>query len=91
MTNQLPLYQCHKQVRALQIDEISEIGDHPNKTYQLGFVNKSFSNKIFDGDHKLFSRYTPEVGDYYVVYDDGYESFSPRKAFEDGYTLIESA
>lgn len=25
---------------------------------------------------------------YYVVYDDGYASWSPSKAFEDGYTLI---
>jgi len=27
-------------------------------------------------------------GDYYVVYEDGYKSISPAKAFEEGYTLI---
>lgn len=25
---------------------------------------------------------------YRVIYEDGYESWSPKKAFEDGYTLI---
>ena len=27
---------------------------------------------------------------YYVVYEDGYESWSPTKAFEDGHTRCES-
>ena len=34
------------------------------------------------------SRYMPKPGDYFVVYDDGYESYSPAKAFEEGYTRI---
>ena len=28
-------------------------------------------------------------GGYYVRYPDGYESWSPAEAFEDGYTLVE--
>ena len=31
---------------------------------------------------------TPRVGGYYVVYADGYKSFSPATAFEEGYTKI---
>jgi hypothetical protein len=31
-------------------------------------------------------KHNPKVGGYYVVYKDGYESFSPADAFEDGYT-----
>lgn len=34
-------------------------------------------------------RHLPVVGGYVVRYEDGYTSFSPAKAFEDGYTLIE--
>ena len=34
-----------------------------------------------------FNKHAPQVGGYYVVYDDGYKSFSPAKAFEEGYTL----
>ena len=30
----------------------------------------------------------PVIGDYFVRYADGYESWSPRKAFEEGYGLI---
>ena len=37
---------------------------------------------------EFISKHKPEVGGYFVVYNDGYESFSPAKAFEEGYTLI---
>jgi hypothetical protein len=30
----------------------------------------------------------PLPGDYLVIYEDGYRSISPAKAFEDGYTRI---
>jgi hypothetical protein len=29
------------------------------------------------------------LGDYAVIYEDGYKSVSPKAAFEDGYTLVE--
>lgn len=34
---------------------------------------------------QMFARYVPVAGDYYVVYEDGYASISPRQAFEQGY------
>ena len=34
---------------------------------------------------------TPHVGGYYVLYEDGYESFSPAKAFEEGYTRFDGS
>lgn len=36
----------------------------------------------------MWSRYKPVAGDYYVQYADGYKSFSPRKAFLEGYTKV---
>jgi hypothetical protein len=33
-------------------------------------------------------KHSPQVGGYYVVYKDGYKSFSPADAFEEGYTRI---
>ena len=33
-------------------------------------------------------RHKPKAGGYYVVYDDGYKSYSPAKAFEEGYVRI---
>jgi len=39
-------------------------------------------------DSNYLRKHDPQVGGYYVVYDDGYKSFSPAKAFEEGYTRI---
>lgn len=33
-------------------------------------------------------KHNPNVGGYYVRYEDGYESFSPAAAFEAGYSLL---
>lgn len=33
-------------------------------------------------------KHNAEAGGYYVVYKDGYKSYSPAKAFEEGYELI---
>jgi len=36
-----------------------------------------------------FARGRPSDGDYLVRYEDGYLSWSPKKAFENGYTKVE--
>ena len=36
-------------------------------------------------------KHDPAAGGYFVEYDDGYESFSPAKAFNEGYTLVEDS
>lgn len=72
---QMPKWKCHKVVQALQIQSVD--GD------AIGF-GEAWPKVI--ADKKMFSRFQPQPGDYYVVYEDGYASFSPKKAFEDGYT-----
>jgi hypothetical protein len=42
----------------------------------------------FQVSDEYIAKHKPEVGGYFVVYDDGYKSFSPAKAFEEGYTRI---
>ncbi len=37
---------------------------------------------------EYFRKHNPTAGGYYVVYEDGYKSFSPAKAFEEGYTRL---
>jgi hypothetical protein len=39
-------------------------------------------------DGEYMAKHKPQPGGYYVVYSDGYKSFSPAKAFEEGYTRI---
>lgn len=49
--------------------------------------NKEYLN--FDvPDYRTKCKATESDLGYYVVYDDGYKSWSPAKAFEEGYTKI---
>lgn len=77
-------YQCHKQVCALKIGDIIKV--HADGTATLEICDPGFPFVVVGKD--VISRYMPLPGDYYVVYDDGYQSISPAKAFEEGYTRI---
>ena len=88
--NEMPKYRCHKEVWALKIKSIRpsdpEIA-YPDGSYVLAPEDSRY------GDVKVLpafiNKHSPEPGGYYVVYADGYASYSPAKAFEEGYTLIE--
>jgi hypothetical protein len=84
MTKEMPLYTCHKRVRALEIKEVHHFRiDVANGAAVRTIV---FEDRSLDLPADMFTRYIPVSGDFYVVYEDGYESFSPRNAFLDGYT-----
>jgi hypothetical protein len=76
---EMPRYRSHKQVWALEIHTV--VGRY------LTFRDAGYAGIMCP--EPMFSRYTPVPGDFYVVYDDGYKSFSPRKAFVEGYTKID--
>jgi hypothetical protein len=83
MLEKMPRYQSHKEVRALKIASVS--------TASLGKVKLTFADTYFaahEVDANMVERYMPSEGDYFVVYADGYQSISPVKAFEEGYTKI---
>lgn len=42
----------------------------------------------FEVSIEYYKKHLPKAGGYWVLYQDGYESFSPAEAFEGGYTLI---
>ena len=42
----------------------------------------------FDVDQDYMTRHNPQIGGYFVVYQDGYKSYSPQKPFEEGYARI---
>lgn len=81
----LPQYRCHKVVSALQVKMIV-----PNpRGFELHFTDESFAPRQVD---TLFMRkHEVMPGCYMVMYDDGYTSISPQKAFEEGYTLLTGA
>lgn len=131
MNKGLPLYNCHKQVRAAKIKAISlgevacayeykggavcgygpdepmhngtssavvpVLGRHDYKPERPSKEGEEFVGAILVPEderlgeiivnHAYVRKHNPQVGGYYVVYADGYESFSPAQAFEEGYTL----
>ena len=87
---EMPRYKCHKQVWALKIASITWDGEGEDREYDGSWMitpaDKGYAP--FRVDAEYMRRHRPSAGGYYVVYDDGYKSFSPAKAFEEGYTLI---
>lgn len=79
----LPRWKCHKEVYADKIESVVVMAAHHMEEYAL----------ILEGggrvrvDAEYMKKHAPKKGGYYVVYDDGYKSFSPAEPFESGYTL----
>ena len=92
----LPRYRSHKIVQAARIVAVHRFDEAPQgvKSLTLEVLGKEGVQEFDPNDSSLkqgsiFARYTPEPGDYLVVYQpDGYISISPKAAFEDGYTII---
>lgn len=83
---QMPRYRCHKEVWALEILDINPVPEG----WRLSFVDKEYATRLVS--REWFNKHARDdedlVGGYFVVYQDGYESWSPRQAFLSGYTLI---
>lgn len=82
---QIPLWKCHKEVRAFKITGIN-IPPEQNG----GHVRLTGNGLEVEVTEEYMKKHRPQVGGYYVLYDDGYHSFSPAAAFESGYTLVTS-
>lgn len=85
-TVEMPKYKCHKEVHALKIADV-----HANYDGLLVITPADTGHEPFVVmDPGWKDRYKGDGVDlgYYVVYEDGYTSWSPTKAFEEGYTRI---
>jgi hypothetical protein len=85
---ELPLYQSHKRVRALKIERVVLRECVQCLTPGATIFPENTEYDPFDVDSSYVSRHNPQAGGYYVVYLDGYQSWSPAEAFEEGYTLV---
>lgn len=96
----MPKYRSHKEVWALEIKEvvpaekptIEELerilnGDGGASDFGAVLVPEGHFGP-FTVSREFVSKHNPQAGGYYVVYKDGYKSFSPAEAFEDGYTRL---
>lgn len=78
----LPQYDCHKRVGALKIALVL-----PNpRGIELHFTDESVVP--FQMSDEWDKKHSPYAGGYLVAYADGYLSFSPPAAFEQGYKPV---
>jgi len=89
---QLPKWQFHKSVWADKIMVIHNVGvadrEGPEDSGERWILACGARISV---TLSLKARVPPDVasgGGYYVLYADGYESWRPAKAFEEGYTRI---
>ncbi len=94
----MPEYRSHKTVWALKIlevlpapkptiEELDRILNGDEGTSDVGamlIVEGHFAPLAVTRD--FVSKHEPKAGGYIVFYKDGYKSFSPAQAFEEGYT-----
>lgn len=90
---QMPRYRSHKTVWALKIASIEFDADKAQETNRetdgsatITPVEAGYAP--FKVEESYVRKHTPKEGGYYVVYADGYKSWSPADAFEDGYTRV---
>src|SRR5688572_26644697 len=88
MDDQLRVYKCHKVVRAARIVEVM-LRPVSALLLDTGEGSPQFTREV---PLEYLSKHSPEAGGYYVVYEDGYRSYSPAQAFESGYSpFVETA
>jgi hypothetical protein len=78
----LKKYRSHKLVEAGQIASVAAAGSG----YVLQVVNAEGKAESVAVGMNFFARGVAKEGDYYIRYPDGYVSWSPKVAFEEGYT-----
>ncbi len=91
---EMPRYACHKEVWALKISAIvldSDLaqrdGNRETDGSALLYPNEPGYAPV-KVTHQYMRKHQPKIGGYFVVYKDGYQSFSPKEAFEEGYTRV---
>ena len=77
---ELPRYRSHKIVWALKILKV----EIKKKNALITPERAGYAPFYVDMDY--IHKHNPKAGGYFVLYEDGYQSWSPAGAFEDGYT-----
>ena len=91
---EMPRYKCHKEVHALKIgssdlDSTAAL-EEGRETDGSAMITPAgvVGYPPFKVSYSYMRQHKPQVGGYYVVYEDGYASYSPAEAFENGYTRL---
>lgn len=94
----LPRYQCHKKVWALKIrevelltptvEELQAILDGSDIDVSAVLTPEDVRYSPFGVTRDYVLKHEPKAGGYFVMYENGYLSFSPAEPFEKGYTKL---
>jgi hypothetical protein len=90
----LPRYKCFKEVEALRIRSIEIVRltddqDAPDESRGAIIIPEEPGYPPFRVSAEFLRKHRPQVGGYWIKYsNDGYQSFSPKRAFEEGYKRI---
>lgn len=86
----MPQYVSHKKVWALKIKEIHFDYERRERNVETDgtavIIPEESAFGAFVVDAEYIHKHQPKAGGYYIVYKDGYKSWSPAEAFEEGYT-----
>lgn len=86
-------YRCHKIVKAGKIIEITYANTLVDGVVHVFVLVEDVNGapaKVAVPFMALHQRKQAAVGDYVVIYEDGYKSWSPAAVFEAGYDRIEA-
>jgi len=81
----IPKYKSHKKVHAAPVTGITLIkqGDHKGgAVLHLTVAGRKIEHRV---SAEYMTKHDPQSGGYFVIYEDGYESWSPEEAFKGGY------
>ncbi len=89
-SKEMPKYKSHKTVWALKIKDIIPDGDLSDSESDGSaiIVPEESDYGYFKVDAAYMNKHKPKSGGYFVVYEDGYKSWSPADVFEKGNILI---
>ena len=86
MSTKLDTYVSHKTVRAAKIRGI----ERGEAAAHAGGVRMTMDNgHVVQETRQYAEKHDPRAGGYYVLYVDGYSSWSPAEAFEGGYSRVD--
>ncbi len=80
---EMPKYKCHKTVHALKVKQVVT-----NEDGSWAIIPEDERFSKFNITNEYYEKHSPQIGGYYIVYEDGYKSFSPADVFEKGYVLV---
>lgn len=85
--NEWTKYRSHKTVTATPIVRIDRLGF--GTMPKLFVLDPDGTEQFHPTEPNMASR--AKVGDYAMIYRDGFQSLCPRKEFEDGYSAVREA